>query len=248
MEPRRDEDETQRGEGAADGAAPADATQAGQGPGADAPASERDAAAKQGSEPKAGGEPEAHEGRAEAEAGGEPSGEGASGQDELIADLRRERDEYLSLAQRTRADFENFRRRAAREASEAERRGKAELVRALLPALDSLERALVAAGVQPDGAQEGADEGEPRSREVSAHEALAEGVALVHRELTAALEGAGIERFDPLGERFDPNTCEALSTRPAADGESNGVVVETLQRGYRIGELLIRPARVVVTG
>ena len=235
MEPRQDDTEAQRAQGAGGDPAPADATSgANSDADAAAPAPERGESASEGAESAATG--------AQAEEGGEV----AADLDELIADLRRERDEYLSLAQRARADFENFRRRATREAAEAERRGKAELVRSLLPALDSLERALVAAGVEPEGGD--ADAGEPRSREVSAHEALAEGVALVHRELTAALEGAGIERFDPLGERFDPNTCEALSTRPAADGESNGVVVETLQRGYRIGELLIRPARVVVTG
>ncbi|HEY8466129.1 MAG TPA: nucleotide exchange factor GrpE [Solirubrobacterales bacterium] len=166
--------------------------------------------------------------------------------DELVADLRRERDEYLELAKRARADFENFRRRATKETADAERRGKADVVRALLPAIDSLERALLAAGVT-DG--EPAEDGEePQSREVSAHEALAEGVALVHRELTAALGSVGVEAFDPIGERFDPNSCEALSTRPAADGEEAGVVVETVQRGYRIGETLIRPARVVVSG
>ena len=195
------------------------------------------------------------EGAAEADDGerGETQAEGDEGAaveqdlDALVADLRRERDEYLELAQRARADFENFRRRAAKEAADAERRGKADVVRALLPAIDSLERALLAAGVS-DSAADAEDGEEPKSREVSAHEALAEGVALVHRELTAALGNVGVDAFDPLGERFDPNSCEALSTRPPADGEESGVVVETVQRGYRIGETLIRPARVVVSG
>ena len=171
--------------------------------------------------------------------------------DELVADLRRERDEYLELAQRARADFDNYRRRAARDAEDAERRGKGALARGLVPAIDNLERALLAAGVKLDGrptadAGDGAAD-EPFSREVSAHEALAAGVALVHRELVAALEAAGIEAFDPLGEAFDPSLHEAISTKPAADGERPNVVAETLQRGYRVGETLIRPARVVVT-
>ena len=173
--------------------------------------------------------------------------------DSLVDDLKRERDEYLGLAQRARADFDNYRRRAARDAEDAERRGKGALAKGLVPAIDNLERALIAAGVKLDGHpaaspdDSGRDEQEPSSREVSAHEALAAGVALVHRELVGALEAAGIESFDPLGTPFDPSLHEAISTRPAADGEQPNVVAETLQRGYRVGETLIRPARVVVT-
>jgi molecular chaperone GrpE len=158
-------------------------------------------------------------------------------------DLVRERDEYLQLAQRTKADFENFRRRAARDAEEAGRRAKAGLARELLPALDSLERALQAAGVSPDGEPSGGED-EPASREVSAHEALAEGVSLVLRELRGTLARAGVEAFDPTGEAFDPSWHEALSTRPA-DGAS-GKVLETLEKGYRLDGQLIRPARVIV--
>src|SRR3954468_19946328 len=69
--------------------------------------------------------------------------------DALLADVKRERDEYLALAQRARADFENFRKRAAREAEEAERRGKAQIAKELLPALDNLERALMSTGLDP---------------------------------------------------------------------------------------------------
>ncbi len=165
--------------------------------------------------------------------------------DPLVA-LERERDEYLDLAQRARAEFDNYRRRSARDAIEAEQRGKATLARGIVPAIDNLERALKAAGVelQPTGDAGVADEA---SREVSAHEALAAGVALIHSEIAGALSAAGIEGFDPDGERFDPSLHEALSARPATDGEQPGQVVETVQRGYRIGETLIRPARVVVT-
>lgn len=143
--------------------------------------------------------------------------------DQLVADLTKERDEYLDLAQRARADFENYRKRAAREGQEALVRGKTEVGRAVLPAVDALERALTAEG---DG--------------------LAEGVALVHKELESALASAGIEAIDPTGDEFDPELHEALSSRPASDGEEPGTVVETVQRGYRIGTTLIRPARVVV--
>jgi molecular chaperone GrpE len=149
---------------------------------------------------------------------------GSEGDADPLAELRRERDEYLDLAQRARADFENYKKRAAREGHDALLRGKTEIGKAVLPALDSLERALNAEG---DG--------------------LAEGVALVHKELVGALAAAGIEAIDPAGEQFDPNLHEALSSRPAQDGEAAGVVAETVQRGYRLGENLIRPARVVVT-
>src|SRR5437667_10505329 len=117
--------------------------------------------------------------------------------DALLADVRRERDEYLEIAQRVRADFENYRKRAGREAREAERRGKAALANGLVPALDNLERALRSAGLDPEtGGPVGASH-EPRatgesatdlpSEEVSAQEALARGVALVNTELRSAL-------------------------------------------------------------
>lgn len=168
-----------------------------------------------------------------------------------LAELVRERDEYLDLAQRTRAELENFRKRSARDSKEAERRGRAHVARGLVPAVDSLERALQAAGVvlqPPDRPSVAAGEAaEPASREVSAHEALAAGVALVHGEIVGALLSAGVESFDPAGEKFDPSLHEALSARPATDGEEAGVVAETLQRGYSLGDVLIRPARVIVT-
>jgi len=141
--------------------------------------------------------------------------------------LQRERDEYLALAQRTQADFENFRKRAAREAAAAGQRGKTGVVSGLFPVVDNLERALASAG-----------EGE---------EHLADGVRLVHSELLALLERNGVEQFDPAGERFDPAMHEALSTRPAEDGES-GVVIDVVEKGYRADGSVLRPARVVVSG
>jgi molecular chaperone GrpE len=167
--------------------------------------------------------------------------------DALLADVRRERDEYLELAQRARADFENYRKRAAREAQEAERRGKAAVARELLPALDNLERALRASGIDPDAGAPTGPDGEPQSEEVSGREALARGVALVHRELRAALERAGVETYDPTGEPFDPNQHEALSVRAGADGVDAGMVVETLEKGYRLDGQVLRAARVVVS-
>jgi molecular chaperone GrpE len=145
-----------------------------------------------------------------------------------LSETKRERDEYLELAQRTRADFENYRKRVAKETSEALARGKAELARELLPVIDNLERALAT----------GSD--------AATHEALVEGVGLVLNELRAKLGSAGVESFDPTGEKFDPQLHEALSTQPA-DGTESGIVLETMQKGYRLNGQVLRPAKVVVS-
>jgi molecular chaperone GrpE len=149
----------------------------------------------------------------------------------LLADTQRERDEYLELAKRTKADFENFRKRMSSEVQAAGARGKGELIRDVVPVLDDLERAIQAAGLDPEGDSE---------------DGLAHGVLLVFRSLRDTLGRNGIEAVDPKGEKFDPTVHEALST-VAADGVEPGVVVEVAQKGYRLGEQLIRPARVVVS-
>ena len=154
-----------------------------------------------------------------------------------LEDTRRERDEYLDLAQRTRADFENFRKRAAGEAAAARIRGKVELASDLVGVIDNLERALQAASVDPQAALAG---------EIDADGPLEQGIALTYRELHAVLQRAGVESFDPAGEKFDPTWHEALQTRPE-EGAESGTVVETLQKGYRIGDQLIRASRVVVS-
>lgn len=135
-----------------------------------------------------------------------------------------QRDEYLALAQRTQADFENYRKRVARDAALAQDRGVAKLAKELLPALDNLDRAI-----------EAAQDEDP----------LLEGVRLVRSELAAALARAGIEAFVPLGEPFDPNHHEAMAQQPV-QGAAAGTVAEVYQSGYRMGETTIRPARVLV--
>src|SRR3954454_14673096 len=123
--------------------------------------------------------------------------------DAPLADVKRERDEYLAVAQRARADFENYRKRAARETEEAERRGKASVARAMLPALDNLERALRSTGLDPaTGQWGGAAEPTPHEQdaeafdapreEVPVEEGLAPGVALGDGQAGAALERAGV--------------------------------------------------------
>jgi molecular chaperone GrpE len=135
-----------------------------------------------------------------------------------------QRDEYLALAQRTQADFENYRKRVARDAAAAQERGVAKLARELLPALDNLDRALEAAAEE---------------------DPLLEGVRLVRAELAAALGRVGIESFSPAGEPFDPEQHEAIVQRPV-EGAEPGSVAEVYQPGYRLNGTIIRPARVVV--
>ena len=151
--------------------------------------------------------------------------------DALLADTQRERDEYLDLAKRTKADFENYRKRMASEVQAAAGRGKAEVIREVVVVLDDLERAIQAAGLDPEGDSE---------------DGLSHGVLLVFRSLRDSLSRNGVETVDPKGEKFDPMQHEALSMQPA-EGVESGTVVEVLQKGYRLGEQLIRPARVVVS-
>jgi molecular chaperone GrpE len=151
--------------------------------------------------------------------------------DALVAEAQKERDEYLELAKRTQADFENFRKRMTAEVQAASKRSKAQLAAEVAPVLDDLERALEAAGLDPEGDSE---------------DGLAHGVLLVFRGLRETLKRNGIEQVDPKGEKFDPNLHEALSTMPV-EGTEPGLVVEVMQKGYRFEEQLIRPARVVVS-
>ena len=141
-----------------------------------------------------------------------------------------ERDEYLALAQRTQADFENFRKRAAKDVAAAKGRGVAKLARELLPALDNLALALAAA-------ESGAETEHDRK--------LVEGIRLVEKELSAALARVGIEAYSPEGEPFDPELHEAMAKQPV-EGAPSGTVAEVYQRGYRKNGAVLRPARVVV--
>jgi molecular chaperone GrpE len=141
-----------------------------------------------------------------------------------ITIVQGERDNYLALAQRTQADFENYRKRMARENAAAVDRGMAKLAKELLPALDHLELALKAA---------------------EGHEDVVKGFHMVAGELRAALERVGIQPFSPKGEPFDPNEHEAMAQQPV-EGAEPGTVVEVYQSGYRINGAVLRPARVVV--
>jgi molecular chaperone GrpE len=170
---------------------------------------------------------------------GSHGADGADGAGELKQDLDElgalaaKRDEYLALAQRTQADFENYRKRVARESALAQERGVTKLAKELLPAIDNLERAIVEIALATDETDQ---------------DPLLGGVRLVLSELKAALARVGVESFSPDGEAFDPALHEAMATvpQPPDGGAASGQVVEVYQPGYRLGESVIRPARVVV--
>src|SRR3954469_2113310 len=144
--------------------------------------------------------------------------------EERLAEVERERDEYLNDLKRVAADFENYRKRVARDQESLVARAHERLVKELLPVLDDLERAL-AAGEEHEEAK------------------LEEGVRLVHRSLEDALKREGLAEIETNG-RFDPHVHEALLSQPSEKEE--GSVLEVLQKGYRLGDHVIRPARVIV--
>ncbi|HET7808846.1 MAG TPA: nucleotide exchange factor GrpE [Gaiellaceae bacterium] len=146
--------------------------------------------------------------------------------EERLAALEVERDEHLNDLKRVAAEFENYRKRVARDQERLVARAHERLVRELLPVLDDLERALAAAEEHEEAK-------------------LEEGVRLVHRELAGALEREGLAAIETNG-RFDPHVHEALLSQPSEADE--GSIIEVVQKGYTLGDRVVRPARVVVAG
>ncbi len=144
--------------------------------------------------------------------------------DDALAALVSERDAALDNWKRTAADFDNFRKRALREREEYVTLANERLVKELLPILDDLERALVAAAEHEEAV-------------------LEEGVRLVFRSLAGLLERQGLEEIDAAG-MFDPHVHEALLSQPSEAEE--GSVIDVVQKGYKLGDRVVRPARVVV--
>jgi molecular chaperone GrpE len=147
------------------------------------------------------------------------------GTEARLAEAEAKRDEYLDDLRRVAADFENYRKRAARDQENLIARAHERLVKELLPVLDDLERALGAA-----------------SRHEEAK--LEEGVALVERELRQALAREGLVEIETNGT-FDPHVHEALLSHPT-DGADEGTILEVIQKGYRLGDRVLRPSRVVI--
>jgi len=143
----------------------------------------------------------------------------------LLAEAQSKRDEYLADLQRLAADFDNYRKRVARDQEQLVARAHEGLVKELLPVLDDLERALGAAEVHDEAT-------------------VVEGVRLVQRALADQLAREGLEEIAADGA-FDPHVHEALLSQPG-EGAEPGTVLQVVQKGYRLGDRVLRPARVVV--
>ncbi|MFL6215666.1 MAG: nucleotide exchange factor GrpE [Blastocatellia bacterium] len=142
--------------------------------------------------------------------------------------LTQERSMLLDQRLRTHAEFENYRRRVERERAETYARSRAEVVLELLPVIDNFERALASL--------------EHNSNDAAS---LRQGIELIHRQLNDALSKFGLEPVETVGHAFDPHLHEAVSAEPSEEHEENTVIAE-FQRGYKLGEKLLRPAKVKV--
>jgi molecular chaperone GrpE len=161
--------------------------------------------------------PGAAQGTTEPDAAQAPTGDVAS-------ELAEQRDKYLRLA----AEYDNFRRRTAKERQEAQQRGQAELLKSMIDSLDDLGRF---AHVDASAADA---------------KTMVDGVSMVEKKLLKTLSGMGLEIVNPIGEPFDPALHEAVMTEPAASPEEDHMVARVFQQGYRFNGQLLRPARVVV--
>ena len=148
----------------------------------------------------------------------------ADGRATAERDLAEQRDKYLRLA----AEYDNFRKRAMRERSEAAQRGQADLVKQLVDPLDDLARFAHV---------------DPATVDAST---VVQGADMVEKKLLKALTAAGLTIINPLDEPFDPSLHEAVATEPALSREDDHMVARVFQAGYRFGSQLLRPARVVV--
>ncbi|MDQ3380496.1 MAG: nucleotide exchange factor GrpE [Actinomycetota bacterium] len=151
--------------------------------------------------------------------------QGVSDLESILAEAESKRDEYLADLQRVAAEFENYRKRTVRDQERLVAHAHERLVRELLPVLDDLERALQAAERHEEAA-------------------LVDGVKLVEQSLRKALVKEGLTEIDTAGP-FDPHVHEAMLSQPG-EGAEPGSVLEVVQRGYRIGDKVVRPARVIV--
>lgn len=149
-----------------------------------------------------------------------------------VKSLKEERQDLQDSLARRQADFDNFRKRTERERSETYNRALGEVVRRLLPVLDNLQRALDA-------------ERSMEAEESNEFRHFLHGVELINRQLDGVLEGLGVEVVPTVGELFDPHVHEAVTTEETDEYEPDTIVQE-MQRGYRLGDKLLRPAMVKV--
>jgi molecular chaperone GrpE len=171
-------------------------------------------------------------------AGAPPEAEPAAGAlpatdpEEELHRVSAERDEYLEALRRMKAEFDNYRRRVERERVVVAQAGVREVVADLLPVMDNLERAVEAIA---------AHQGGPEAQGIVA------GVEMVRQQLAGLLTGRGVEEIAAHEEAFDPQVHEAVYRTPSAD-HPEGTVVAVVERGYRLNESVLRPAKVVVSG
>jgi len=156
-----------------------------------------------------------------------PPAPGAAPEQDPLELARAEQAKLKDQLLRTLADFDNFRKRSRRELSEAERRGRDDMLKEFLPVFDNLDRASVHAETATDV------------------KALADGIGLVMRQFADTLGKVGIEKVPAVGQPFDPSVHEAVQQMETSDFEP-GVIAAEVQAGYRNSEKLIRPALVVV--
>src|SRR5882724_12131922 len=151
----------------------------------------------------------------------EPSDEAVARLEGELADMK---DKYLRLA----AEYDNFKKRSVRERTETWQRAQADLVQRLVDALDDLARFAHVDPAQTDA------------------KTIHDGVDMVERKIWKQLEALGVTRLDQTGVPFDPHVHEAVTMQPATDPAQDHTVAAVLQPGYKLGDTLIRPARVIV--
>ncbi len=152
----------------------------------------------------------------------------ASAKDKEIQKLRKEVDELKDKYLRQIAEFENFRKRKEREVEEFWRKANADLIRKLLPILDDIERSLESA------------------RRDQNFEALVEGIEMIYKTFLKVLEAEGVTQISAVGQEFNPEYHEALMQVEKDDVPPN-TVVEEHQKGYLLGDKILRPAKVIVS-
>jgi molecular chaperone GrpE len=152
--------------------------------------------------------------------------------DGVVEQLTNERDAMRNDRQRIAADFENYKRRAAREREQASAAAESRLLGELLTVIDDTERAIEHAG-----------------QDETTKEAVTDGLRTVHSRLNAVVSVHGLERVDAsVGSTFDPNLHEAMMVQAGPNGEADDTILQELQSGWKLGERVLRHARVIVAG
>ena len=156
-----------------------------------------------------------------------PTAAGDADSDDAMAGLQADLDRFRDLALRSQADFENYKKRAAREKEDAVKYANSSLLQRLVSILDNFELGLAAAKTE------------------SEQSPIYSGMVLVQKQLNDLLEENGLQAIEAEGKKFDPNLHEAIAHEPS--GSAEGTVIRQARRGYRFKDRLLRPARVVVS-